>query len=121
MVYDEGSVYSSDVLDITQDQLLSSFFAGVANVAATSLAISYPNKCSVPHMIVNAYKNVLSIAVCTDITFPLAEKAKAFLENPEAFAVAAPVATSAAPVAAAAPEPEEDSDEDDMDGFSLFD
>jgi large subunit ribosomal protein LP0 len=120
-VYDDGSVYSAAVLDITQEQLLGHFFAGVANVAATSLAISYPNKCSVPHMLANGYKNVLAIAVMTDISFPLAEKAKAFLENPEAFAVAAPVAAVAiTTTAAAAPEPEEESD-DDMDGFSLFD
>jgi large subunit ribosomal protein LP0 len=120
-VFDEGSVYSANVLDITEKQLMDTFFAGVANVAAASLMISYPNKASVPHMLVNGYKNVLAIAVTTDITFPLAEKAKAFLENPEAFIVAAPAADAAAPAAAAAPEPEEESEDDDMDGFSLFD
>jgi large subunit ribosomal protein LP0 len=119
-VFDEGSVYQASVLDITQDQLLKSFFAGVANVAATSMSINYPNKASVPHMLVNGYKNVLAVAVATDITFPLAEKAKAFLENPDAFIVAAPVATEEAKPAAAA-EPEEESEDDDMDGFSLFD
>jgi large subunit ribosomal protein LP0 len=119
-VFDEGSVYQASVLDITQDQLLKSFFAGVANVAATSMSINYPNKASVPHMLVNGYKNVLAVAVATDITFPLAEKAKAFHENPDAFIVAAPVATEEAKPAAAA-EPEEESEDDDMDGFSLFD
>jgi large subunit ribosomal protein LP0 len=120
-VYDEGSVYAASVLDITDDQIMKSFFAGVANVAAASMSISYPNKASVPHMLVNGYKNVLAIAVATDITFPLAEKAKAFLENPDAFIVAAPAAEEAKPAAAAAAEPEEESDDDDMDGFSLFD
>jgi large subunit ribosomal protein LP0 len=120
-IYDDGSIYAATVLDITDEQILGAFFAGVANVASVSLAISYPNRASVPHMIANGYKNVLAVAVETDITFPLAEKAKAFLENPEAFAVAAPAASEATTTAAAAPEPEEESDDDDMDGFSLFD
>jgi large subunit ribosomal protein LP0 len=119
-IYDDGSIYAATVLDITDEQILGAFFAGVANVASVSLAISYPNRASVPHMIANGYKNVLAVAVETDITFPLAEKAKAFLENPEAFAVAAPAASEAT-TTAAAPEPEEESDDDDMDGFSLFD
>jgi large subunit ribosomal protein LP0 len=119
-IYDDGSIYAATVLDITEEQILGHFFAGVANVASVSLAISYPNKASVVHMVANGYKNVLAVAVETDITFPLAEKAKAFLENPEAFAVAAPAATETKAVAAA-PEPEEESDDDDMDGFSLFD
>eukprot|EP00730_Choanoeca_flexa_P008097 TRINITY_DN12440_c3_g1_i1.p2 TRINITY_DN12440_c3_g1~~TRINITY_DN12440_c3_g1_i1.p2 ORF type:complete len:326 (+),score=113.59 TRINITY_DN12440_c3_g1_i1:37-978(+) len=124
-VYEEGTCFGPAVLDITEEDLLGKFMQGVSNVAAASLAINFPNTASVPHMIANAYKNVLAIAVATEITFPLAEKAKAYLENPDAFVVAAaPVAAgddSAAPAAAAsAPEPEEESD-DDMDGFSLFD
>ena len=82
------------MLDITEADLIGKFYKGLSNVAAASLAINFPNAASVPHMVVNAYKNVLAIAVATDITFPLAEKAKAYLENPEAFAVAAPAAAA---------------------------
>eukprot|EP00045_Choanoeca_perplexa_P003679 m.32663 g.32663 ORF g.32663 m.32663 type:complete len:311 (+) comp12168_c0_seq1:87-1019(+) len=121
-VYEGGACFGAEVLDITEADLIGKFYKGLSNVAATSLAINLPNAASVPHMVVNAYKNVLAIAVATEITFPLAEKAKAFLENPDAFVVAAAPAADAAPAAAAAPAAvEEESDDDDMDGFSLFD
>ena len=63
----------------------------------------------------------------TEYTFPLAEKVKAFLADPSAFAAAAPAAaaTTAAPAAAAGPakaEAKEESEESDEDiGFGLFD
>lgn len=120
-VYENGQVYSPKVLNITEEIVLGKFFLGVANVAAVSLACGLPNRASVPHMVINGYKNVLSVALATEISFPLAEKAKAFLADPSAFVVAAaPVAAAAASAAEAAPEPESEEDED-MDGFSLFD
>lgn len=121
-IYDNGSCFDASVLDITEDDIIAALMGGARNVAAASLAINYPNTASVPHMVINGYKNVLSIALVTDITFPLAEKAKAFLENPDAFVVAAAPAAGGddKPAAAAAPVEEEESD-DDMDGFSLFD
>merc|ERR1711862_974078 len=61
---------------------------GVANVAAMSLAINYPNVASVPHSIVNGMKNLLAIAAATEITFKEAETVKAFLADPSAFAAA---------------------------------
>ena len=65
----------------------------------------------------------MAIAAVTEITFKEAEKMKAYLADPSAFAAAAPAAAEAAPAAAAAAakpeEPEEESD-DDM-GFGLFD
>ncbi|XP_022765028.1 60S acidic ribosomal protein P0 [Durio zibethinus] len=126
-VYDNGSVFSPEVLDLTEDDLIEKFASGVSMVTALSLAISYPTLAAAPHMFVNAYKNVLSVAVATEYSFPQADKVKEYLADPSKFAVAAaPVAADAgaAPVAAAAeeekkPEPEEESD-DDM-GFSLFD
>ena len=120
-IYEEGSVFAPKILDITESDLIEKFMLGVSKVAAVSLAIGYPNSASVPHMLVNGYKNVLAIALATEITFPLAEKAKAFLENPDAFIVAAAPAAADTPAAAAAPEPEEESEDEEMDGFSLFD
>ncbi|KAK8593224.1 hypothetical protein V6N13_043172 [Hibiscus sabdariffa] len=127
-VYDNGSVFSPEVLDLTEDDLIEKFATGVSMVTALSLAISYPTLAAAPHMFINAYKNVLAVAVATEYSFPQADKVKEYLADPSKFAVAAaPVAAgnSAAPAAAAAaveekkPEPEEESD-DDM-GFSLFD
>ncbi|EOY17861.1 Ribosomal protein L10 family protein isoform 1 [Theobroma cacao] len=126
-VYDNGSVFSPEVLDLTEDDLVEKFAAGVSMVTALSLAISYPTLAAAPHMFINAYKNVLALAIATEYSFPQADKVKEYLADPSKFAVAAaPVAADAgaAPAAPAAveekkPEPEEESD-DDM-GFSLFD
>merc|ERR1712046_307220 len=57
-VYDSGSVFDPEILDITDDDLKAKFMAGVANVAAVSLAISYPTIASVPHSVVNGKKSV---------------------------------------------------------------
>merc|ERR1712014_102714 len=122
-VYDNGSVFSPKVLDITDDDIKEKFMAGIANIAAVSLAIGYPTAASAPHSIVNGFKNLLAIAAETEVTFAEAEQLKAYLADPSAFAVAAAPVAEAAAATEAAPakeeEPEEESD-DDM-GFGLFD
>ncbi|MDW1977549.1 hypothetical protein, partial [Vibrio sp. Vb1980] len=126
-VFDNGSIYNPEVLDITEQALHSRFLEGVRNVASVCLQIGYPTVASVPHSIINGYKRVLALSVETEYTFPLTEKVKAFLADPSAFAAAAPAAaaTTAAPAAAAAPakaEAKEESEESDEDmGFGLFD
>lgn len=82
-MYEAGSVFSPDVLDITEDDLMAKFMEvmknsffywtlvfiliflnqefnifvqGIANVASVSLAIGYPTVASVPHSIVNGFK-----------------------------------------------------------------
>ncbi|XP_024388585.1 large ribosomal subunit protein uL10 [Physcomitrium patens] len=124
-IYDNGSLFAPEVLDLTEDDLLDKFAAGVSTVAAVSLALNYPTLAAVPHSFVNAYKNLLAIAVETEYSFPLAEKTKEYLKDPSKFAAAtAPVAAeSAAPAAAAKEEekPEEKEESDDDMGFSLFD
>jgi len=120
-VYDSGTVFHPSILDVEESSLLERFSAGVANIAAISLSIDFPTTASVPHSIVNAYKNLLAVSVATDYTFSGSEQVKAFLADPSAFVVA----TAAAPAAAEAPkeeakkEEEEESDEDM--GFGLFD
>jgi large subunit ribosomal protein LP0 len=125
-VYDNGTIYSPEVLDVTNDELVKRFQQGVNNIASISLAIGYPTKASVPHSIANALKNMLAVAAVTDVTFKQAERLKEYLADPSKFASAAPAA-AAAPAApsAAAPaakkeEPKEESEEEDM-GFGLFD
>ncbi|GLJ14435.1 hypothetical protein SUGI_0233400 [Cryptomeria japonica] len=128
-VYDNGSVFNPAVLDLTEEDLIEKIAVGISNVAALSLALSYPTLVAAPHAFINGYKNVLAIAIATDYSFPQAEKVKEYLEDPSKFAVATVAVTTeaaaAAPAAAAPkeeekkPEPEEESD-DDM-GFSLFD
>ncbi|XP_076925461.1 large ribosomal subunit protein uL10-like [Bidens hawaiensis] len=127
-VYDNGSVFSPEVLDLTEDDLVEKFALGVSMVTSLALAIHYPTVAAAPHMLINGYKNLLAVAVEIEYSFPLADKVKEYLADPSKFAVAAPVAAAAgsAPAAAAAApaeakkeEPEEEED-DDL-GFSLFD
>ena len=69
-VYDSGSVFSPDILDITEDDIRARFCEGVANIAAVSLQIGYPTLASVPHSIANGFKNLMAVAAVTDIEFP---------------------------------------------------
>merc|ERR1712241_312916 len=110
-VYDNGSIFDPEILDITDDDIKNRFMAGVANVAAVCLSINYPTIASVPHSIVNGMKNLLAVAAATDISFKEAETLKEFLADPSKFAAAAPAA------AADAKEPEPESEEDDDMGF----
>ncbi|SAL99860.1 hypothetical protein [Absidia glauca] len=122
-VYDEGSTFSSEVLDVGEEQLVANLLAAIRQVAAVSLAVGYPTLASVPHSLINGYKNLLAVSVASDYTFAGSEQIKEYLENPEAFAVAAPVAAAGADAGAAqeaAPAEEEESEDDDM-GFGLFD
>ncbi|BEI86320.1 hypothetical protein CcaverHIS002_0606070 [Cutaneotrichosporon cavernicola] len=123
-IYDDGAVFAPEILDIEESYLLDLFTSGVKTIAALSLASGIPTIASIMHSVVNSYKNLLAIAIATDVDFEMADKVKEYLANPEAFAAAAgPAATGGdAPAAAAeekAAEPEDESD-DDM-GFGLFD
>ncbi|VDL98429.1 unnamed protein product [Schistocephalus solidus] len=127
-VYDQGSVYSPDVLDITHEEVIEKFLRGSLNVTAFSLGLGYPTVASVSHMIADGFKDLLAISVETDYTFEQSEQIKEYLKDPSKFVtVSAPAA--AAPATADAPkaevkkekEPEpEESDDEDF-GMSLFD
>eukprot|EP00252_Welwitschia_mirabilis_P009883 TRINITY_DN227_c0_g1_i6.p1 TRINITY_DN227_c0_g1~~TRINITY_DN227_c0_g1_i6.p1 ORF type:complete len:322 (-),score=87.75 TRINITY_DN227_c0_g1_i6:239-1204(-) len=127
-VYDNGSVFDPEILDLSEDDLIARLASGISAVAALSLAVNYPTLAAAPHVFLNNYKNVLAVALETEYSFKEAEQIKEYLKDPSKFAVAAPGAVSmdAAAAAAATPkeeekkaEPEEESDEDM--GFSLFD
>ncbi|KAG9315049.1 60S acidic ribosomal protein P0 [Chiua virens] len=126
-IFDSGNVFAPSVLDIDEKELIDRFMSGIKSIACISLALQYPTIVSVVHSLVNSYKNLIAVSLGTDYTFEGSEKAKAFLENPEAFAAAMPVAAeSAAPAAAAeetkAEEKAEEKEESDDDmGFGLFD
>jgi len=119
-VIEDGALFSPRVLNLTDADMMNAFSVGLRNVAAISLACDYATLASVPHSIINSYKNVLAIAIETDYSFPLADKVKAYLADPSAFACAAAPAAGGGHVAAKAPEPEPEEEEEDM-GFDLFD
>ena len=127
-LYDDGFVYSVHVLDLTDEDILEMFASGVQSVAALSLAIGYPTAASIPHVIANAYKNVLFLSIATDYTIGAAKELKEALSNPEAFLAKLPAASEApAPTETKQEESkqeeaeEEEEDEEELDGFGLFD
>jgi len=120
VVYDDGIVYDAKLLDLTDDDVLKRFHQGVANVAALSLQIGYPTMASLPHSVLNAYKNLIAITLETDYTFKGAEKIKEMLSDPAKLA-AAMAAQQAVPTEAAPTETkkvggDEDKDPDDDGG-----
>jgi len=123
-VYDSGTVFEPSILDITDDDLRKRFMEGVVNLACVSLAMGYPTIASVPHIIVNGFKNLLAIAAATEVEFKEAETIKEFLKDPSKFVTATAAATDA-PAAEEAKEEakaESESEEEDDDmGFGLFD
>jgi len=119
-IYEDGATYSSEILDMTADILTEKFLAGVSKVAAISLAIGYPTQASLPHLISNGYKKLVSIALEAEIDIPQVKELKERLASgPKVDAKA----TTAAPSAAKKEEPkkEKSEEEDTGMGFSLFD
>ena len=102
-IFDNGSQFSVDVLDIDDEILTSKFSFALSKIAALSLQIGYPTQASLPHSIGNAFRSLVAVTVNLDnFTFKKAQPFKDFLANPAAFAVAAaPAAGGAAPAAAA--------------------
>jgi len=118
-VFEDGGLYEAKVLDITPDDIVNKFRAGVLKIAALGLQIGYPTMASVPHSIVRGFKNVIAVGLITGYSFPKLEEFK----NASAAAPA-----KAAPAAEAKKEDkpkkeekkEEPVEEVDM-GLSLFD
>jgi len=123
-IYDDGNTFAPSVLDIEESQLLKAFSTAVTTIATISLALNYPTLPSVMHSVVNSYKNLLAIAVETEIEWDGISELKDRIANPDAYASTAPAASSSAPAAeeTKAEEKEEEKEESDDDmGFGLFD
>jgi len=129
-VYQDATVFSAAVLDITDDDLMAKLFTGIRNVAAFSREIGIPTPCGLPHAFGNAFKNVASLVGELDFEFEEVKEVKLFFADPEAYAAANPgggggggggggAAAEAAPAKAAAAPVVEEEEEDDME-FDLF-
>jgi large subunit ribosomal protein LP0 len=122
-VYEDGKVYPAKFLDTTRDMVVNRITSTLSIVAAISLALGIPSVASVPHSILNAYKNLLSITMETGYMFDQAKLIKEQVQNPGAFK--APVNVTPTPGGKKEPEPEpepepvkEESGEDM--GFNFF-
>lgn len=125
-VYNNGSVFGPEVLDLTDDDLVEKFADALSAVASLSLAISFPTLAAAPHMFVNGYTNVLGVAVETEYSFAQAEQVKEYLKDPTKFAAAviivAPVSSPGSKEEEKKDEPEEEAESEEEGGlFGLFD
>lgn len=117
-VYDGGQTFHPSVLDIEESQLFAALNSAIKTIATISLAANYPTLPSVVHSLINGYKKLLAVAVETDYSWEAIDELKDRIANPDAYAAAAPAASTEAaqaedkPAEAAAPaEEEEESDE----------
>lgn len=123
-VYDNGTIFDPDVLDITDAELKSKFAHGVADLASVCLAVNYPCMASAPHMLGSGVKKILAIAISSGVNFPAADKLRDLLSDPSKLAALSAAPAAAAPAAAAKKEekkaPEPEPEEEEM-SLSLFD
>ena len=95
-VYDGGQTFAPSVLDVKEEQLLKAFNSAIATITQISLAANYPTLPSVMHSLMNSYKNVLAVAIGTDYSWEGIEELKDRIANPDAYAAAAPAASTEA-------------------------
>jgi len=119
-VWGNGAVYGPEVLELTDEAILSKFNNGVRNIASLGLAIGYPTVASLPHSVIRGYKNVLAISLGTEYSIPQAEKIKQALANPGAAAAAPAPAAAGKKEEAPKKEEKKESSEEDVGGFGLF-
>jgi large subunit ribosomal protein LP0 len=112
---DGGKIYDAKVLAISPDIVLSIFNAAAQNVTALSLGSGYIVSSAVPHLVLNAFKNLAAASFSSGYSFPQAEALKASAGSRPAAAGGA-TAAAAAPVKEEEPEPEEDVDMGDLFG-----
>mmetsp|Transcript_59745 Transcript_59745/g.123623 ORF Transcript_59745/g.123623 Transcript_59745/m.123623 type:complete len:319 (+) Transcript_59745:89-1045(+) len=123
-VFQDASVFDAAVLDMSEQMLIQKFLSGIANMAAFSREVGIPTAAGLPHAFGNAFKNVASMVADIDFTFSEVEDVKKFLQDPDAYAAANPVAATPA-ASGDAPKKEEkkvvveEEEEEEMD-FDLF-
>lgn len=122
-IYDGGQTFSPSVLDIKEEQLLKALSSAIATITQISLAANFPTLPSIIHSLINSYKKVLAVAVETDYSWEGISELKDRIANPDAYAGAAPAATTDAepdkPAEAADEKPEEPEEESGDEGMIL--
>lgn len=122
-VYDQGSMYDPKWLDVGEAEKEAMVQGGIRRVAAVAMALGWTCEASFPHVMLDAFKNVLSISLGTDYDFEEfngAQLKQDILSGKMTSSAAAPAAGGAAAPKAAAPAPVEESEEEEAD-FGLFD
>eukprot|EP01080_Neovahlkampfia_damariscottae_P011321 gene11321-4133_t len=118
-IYDDGVIYSPDVLDLSESVLESLLGEAVQTVASISLGANYTTAASVQSEMINALKDVLAVSVAANFKTPENEKVLEYLEDPSKFAVAT-VTTKVESKSEDKVEEKEDTGSESGGGFGLF-
>lgn len=84
-IYDDGSAFDPEILDLTNAQLISKLLNTIRVIAAIGLHIGIPNMATLTHSFAKTFNKLLSIAIQTDIIFKEAEPYKEYLADPEIY------------------------------------
>jgi len=129
-IYDNGAVYGPEALKMTDETIGAAVAEGISELSALSLGLGVANQASLPHLLLNAFKDILAVTLAIDydvVEFGAKDIKKAIKEGkaiggggggaPAKGSEAGHGKTSAAPVAAKVEEEEEETVTD----FGLFD
>jgi large subunit ribosomal protein LP0 len=79
-VFDEGQVYDAQILDVSEEALVHKFLCATNKMRALQVAIRYPTELSVPIMLQNSLKTILSVATQTGFKDPTSKPLTHFLD-----------------------------------------
>jgi len=121
-VYDEGAATDASIIDMSDDVILSKLLVGIGNVASLSMGLHFPSLASFPHVVMNGFKNLLSVALGTEYEFKQAEIFKQIVANPGAYAVSTTATETSTTATTTEPEPTPQVEEEEDEGleFDLF-
>ena len=114
-ILQDGAVFDAKVLSLTTDTILAKFKNACKTQASLSLGAAYPTSASVPHSLLQGFKNM--VAVCADSGYSFKEGA-ALLEAAKNAPAAG--AAGAGPAKAEAPVEEKKEEVEDVDMGGLF-
>ena len=83
--FDGESMIDVAVLDIEDADIRECFTKAMQRVAAVGLKIGYPVAPAVPHMFVNAFRNLVALAIEADLDFKEAADIKDRIANPDKY------------------------------------
>jgi len=65
-VYDDGDVYSAEVLDITDEMIEQGFIKALRSASALCMGADYPCSLTVPHFVYKAWSEVAAMMLATE-------------------------------------------------------
>ena len=117
-IYLNGKLYDNGILKITNDYLKKRVEEGIKNLTAFSLGANIPTKASAPHIVGNAFRNIIGLSLATNVSIPQA-KAFSVVSSAPSQAVEAKKEAPKKEEKKKAPEPEPEPEEEGFGG--LFD